>query len=117
MYKILILLLSFSIIIGSCQKKEIISIEKGVVDHRFVGSWQLINGNEKYTFFNNNKIEYTSSNGQEKKIYTYEWKKEGNNYYYRLWNNELDSWSDFPIKYINTNTIKIYSDFFKKSYI
>ena len=117
MYKVLILLLSFSIIIGSCQKKEIISIERGVVDYRFVGSWQLINGNEKYTFFNNNKIEYTSSNGQDNKVYTYEWKKEGENYYYRLWNNELDSWSDFPIKYINTNTIKIYSDFFKKSYI
>ena len=83
----------------------------------FVGSWNLINGSEKYTFFNNNKIEYTSSNGQEKKVYTYEWKKEGNSYYYRLWNSKLDSWSDFPIKYINTNTIKIYSDFFKKSYI
>ena len=61
MYKIFILILSFSIIIGSCQKKEIISIEKGVVDHRFVGSWKLVNGNEKYTFFNNNKIEYISN--------------------------------------------------------
>ncbi|KLI60583.1 hypothetical protein PQQ32_13165 [Brachyspira hyodysenteriae] len=118
MYKIFILIiLSFSIIIGSCEKKEIISVEKGVVDHRFTGSWQLNNGNEIYTFFNNNKIEYINNDGQEKKVYTYEWKKEGSSYYYRLWNNALDSWSNFPIKYINTNTIKIYSDFFKKSYI
>lgn len=118
MYKIFILIiLSFSIIIGSCEKKEIISVEKGVVDHRFTGSWQLNNGNEIYTFFNNNKIEYINNDGQEKKVYTYEWKKEGSSYYYRLWNNALDSWSNFPIKYININTIKIYSDFFKKSYI
>ena len=117
MYKIFIILLSILIMFTSCKKNNPISVEKGVVDHRFVGSWQLVNGNEKYTFFNNNKIEYTSSNGQDKNVYTYEWKKEGNNYYYRLWNSELDSWSDFPIKYIDTNTIKIYSDFFKKTYI
>lgn len=76
MYKIFIMIiLSFSIIIGSCEKKEIISVEKGVVDHRFTGSWQLNNGNEIYTFFNNNKIEYINNDGQEKKVYTYEWKK------------------------------------------
>ena len=123
MYKLRIfILLLFLSILGSCQKKEIISIEKGAVDYRFTGTWEFINGNnkEKYTFFNNNKIEYTTDFKNEPKnnqVYTYEWKKEGNNYYYRLWDNELDSWSDFPIKYINTNTIKIYSDFFKKSYI
>lgn len=69
MYKIFIMIiLSFSIIIGSCEKKEIISVEKGVVDHRFTGSWQLNNGNEIYTFFNNNKIEYINNDGQEKKF-------------------------------------------------
>ena len=61
MYKVLILLLSFSIIIGSCQKKEIISIERGVVDYRFVGSWKLINGNEKYTFFNKLNLKQINS--------------------------------------------------------
>lgn len=119
MYKFYILLVLI-LLSGSCRKQEIISIEKGVVDHRFIGTWEFNNGNgkEKYTFFNNNKIEYSTdykNSPENNATYTYEWKKEGNNYYYRLWDSELDSWSDFPIKYINTNTIKIYSDFFKKS--
>ncbi|WP_300367749.1 hypothetical protein [Brachyspira sp.] len=105
LYNKIIILSLLLIITMSCQKKEIISIEKDVVDRRFVGSWELVNGNEKYTFFNNNKIEYISNN-HENKVYTYEWKKEGSNYYYRLWDNELDSWSAFPIKYISTNMIK-----------
>lgn len=123
MYKLyLIIILLFTI--TSCKEKENISIEKPTVDTRFVGTWILKNENnryEKYTFFNNNKIEYSNNynyNGSENnETLTYEWKKEGKNYYYRLWNNELDSWSAFPIKYINTNMIKIYSDFFEKSYI
>lgn len=114
-------LLILSALLFSCHKKEIISTEKGVVDYRFIGTWEFINATnkEKYTFFNNNKIVYSNNdkNTPDNKVYTYEWKKEGDNYYYRLWDNELDNWSDFPIKYINTNTIKIYSDFFKKSYI
>lgn len=123
MYKLYIFtLLILVIVLSSCHKKEIISTEKGTVDYRFIGTWELINGNnkEKYTFFNNNKIVYSNDDKNapnNNKVYTYEWKKEGNNYYYRLWDNELDNWSDFPIKYINTNIIKIYSDFFKKSYI
>ncbi|WP_256097276.1 hypothetical protein [Brachyspira hampsonii] len=36
MYKIFIVLLSISIIFYSCKKNEIISIERGVVDYRFV---------------------------------------------------------------------------------
>ena len=122
LYIIIILLF----IASSCRQKEIISIEKPAVDIRFIGTWVFKNSNneyEKYTFFNNNKIEYSCSNNyksndsETNKILTYEWKKEGGNYYYRLWNNELDNWSDFLIKYINTNMIKIYSDFFEKSYI
>ena len=119
MYKLyIIIILLFTI--TSCKQKDIISIEKPVVDTRFVGTWILKNENneyEKYIFFNNNKIEHISNNYTENSKLTYEWKKEGDNYYYRLWNNELDTWSNFPIKYIDTNTIKIYSDFFKKTYI
>ncbi|WP_300753442.1 hypothetical protein [uncultured Brachyspira sp.] len=123
MYKLHILILfMLSIFLLSCHKKEIISTEKETVDYRFIGTWEFINGNnkEKYTFFDNNKIVYSNDDKNapnNNKVYTYEWKKEGNNYYYRLWDNKLDNWSDFPIKYINTNIIKIYSDFFKKSYI
>ena len=123
MYKLyLIIILLFTI--TSCQKKENISVEKPTVDTRFVGTWIFKNDNneyERYTYFNNNKIEYSNNynynSSASNEILTYEWKKEGQNYYYRLWNNKLDSWSAFPIKYINTNMIKIYSDFFKKSYI
>ena len=63
MYKFYILLVLI-LLSGSCRKQEIISIEKGVVDHRFIGTWEFINGTnkEKYTFFNNNKIEYSTEN-------------------------------------------------------
>ena len=113
MYKLYILILfMLSIILLSCHKKEIISTEKGTVDYRFIGTWELINGNnrEKYTFFNNNKIVYSNDDKNapnNNKVYTYEWKKEDEIYYSRLWDNQYDDWEVFNLEYVDTETIII----------
>ncbi|WP_157153308.1 hypothetical protein [Brachyspira murdochii] len=127
MKKILLLILLF--ILSSCfnnyitdpYSKNGISKLGASPDERFMGNYSRISyyfSNRRwykyisYSFTNQNKYIYYSVETyygyrEEPLILTYEWKKEDEIYYSRLWDNQYDDWKVFNLEYVDTETIII----------
>ena len=104
-------------------KKEIIigRDDNASPDERFMGDYSRIayySSSGKwykyinYSFTNQNRYIYYSVETyygyrEDPVTFMYEWKKEGEMYYSRLWDNPYDDWEVFNLEYINTDTIII----------
>lgn len=124
-YILFILLL----ILSSCSNNDItdpystngISKLGASPDERFMGDYSRIayySSSGKwykyinYSFTNQNRYIYYSVETyygyrEDPVTFMYEWKKEGEMYYSRLWDNPYDDWEVFNLEYINTDTIII----------
>lgn len=90
-------------------------------DERFMGTYSRIAYKDydrdwyeyiHYSFTNQNRYIYYSVEtiyGFRNKPITliYEWKKEGDVYYSKLWDNQFSDWKVFNLKYIDENTISV----------
>lgn len=114
-------------IILSCANNDITVPDKNIKniksspDERFMGTYSRIAYYDydidwykyiHYSFTNQNRYIYYSV----KTIYgfrddpitlMYEWKKEGDVYYSKLWDNQFSDWKVFNLKYIDENTISV----------
>ena len=108
-------------IILSCANNDITVPDKNIKsspDERFMGTYSRIAYYDRYwyeyihySFTNQNRYIYYSAEtfyAYRKPItLMYEWKKEGDVYYSKLWNNQLSDWEVFNLKYIDENTISV----------
>lgn len=114
-------------IILSCANNDITVPDKNIKniksspDERFMGTYSRIAYYSSdrdwykyidYSFTNQNRYIYYSAEtiyGFRKDPITlmYEWKKEGDVYYSKLWDNQFSDWKVFNLKYIDENTISV----------